>query len=413
MKYVLKHKNISVADIKLDEAIGYITEIYEQYNTKHLPVGVDIRHSAIDCDSLNKWWINRSIPAGRTGIISALEALNFSNTKALLAHCLGLSLSDQYWIKPHNIDITWCEINFFDNPFSEDMGNVLFGKAIKTYDLDLSSPDNTTDGCLKKRWKIINGERYLIKGGSNPFMQQPLNEAIASKIMERLNINHIPYYVIWDEDNPYSICKDFITADTELVSAYRVMMTQKKDDSISAYTHYVNCCKELGVKNIVHSLDEMLVLDYIIANKDRHFNNFGLIRNANSTEWIGAAPIFDSGSSLCFDTLTSKITTSLNIKCKPFCSNHDEQIKLVSDFDWIDFKCLNDIEDDITEILCQAEDYIDTDRRKAIIGLIKGRINNLERLATARTKQTAFKVRNTAPNPIPETQLDNTDEPQL
>lgn len=386
MKYALKHKNVFVADIELDEATGYITEIYEAYNLKHLPVGVNIRHNTIDRASLNEWWINRSIPAGRSGIKSALEVLSLSNTKALLTCCFGLSLSDQYWIKPYNLDITWDEVNFFDNSFSEDVGNALFGNAIKTDDFDLSSPDNTTDGCLKKYWKIINGERCLIKGGSYPFMQQPFNEVIASKIMERLNINHIPYYVIWDSDKPYSICKDFITADTELVSAYRVMKTQEKDDSISAYTHYIKCCEELGVKDITHSLDEMLVIDYIIANEDRHLNNFGLIRNANSTEWIGAAPIFDSGSSLCFNTLTNKITMSLNLECKPFRSSHNEQIQLVSDFDWIDFSCLNDIEDDITEILGQAEDYIDAGRRKAIVGLVKERINNLKKLAAAQTK---------------------------
>ena len=38
------------------------------------------------------------------------------------------------------------------------------------------APDITTDGDLKKRWKIVDGKRCLIKGGSNPFRQQPFNE---------------------------------------------------------------------------------------------------------------------------------------------------------------------------------------------------------------------------------------------
>ena len=48
--------------------------------------------------------------------------------------------------------------------------------------------------------------------------------------------------------------------------------------------HYVNLCEEHGIKNIRHSLDEMLVIDYIVANEDRHFNNFGVIRNAETLE---------------------------------------------------------------------------------------------------------------------------------
>lgn len=47
--------------------------------------------------------------------------------------------------------------------------------------ISFDSPDLTTDGCLKKRWKIINGKRCLIKGGSNPYRQQTFNEVIATK----------------------------------------------------------------------------------------------------------------------------------------------------------------------------------------------------------------------------------------
>ena len=34
-------------------------------------------------------------------------------------------------------------------------------------------------------------------------------------------------------------------------------------------------------------VNQILVLDYLIVDEDRHQNNFGLIRNANTLEWIG------------------------------------------------------------------------------------------------------------------------------
>lgn len=51
----------------------------------------------------------------------------------------------------------------------------------------------------------------------------------------------------------------------------------------------------------------MLVLDYIIANEDRHFNNFGALRNAETLEWLGMAPIYDSGSSLGYDKMPGQM----------------------------------------------------------------------------------------------------------
>ena len=89
---------------------------------------------------------------------------------------------------------------------------------------------------------------------------------IAARIAERLGIPHIPYTVIWDEGLPYSVCEDFVTPDTELIPAWRVMQTQKKDNQTSVYRHYRNCCEKLGIPNVARALDQMLVLDYLIAN---------------------------------------------------------------------------------------------------------------------------------------------------
>ena len=164
-----------------------------------------------------------------------MEVLKIHDTKTLLTRCFGLSLSDQYWIKPDKSDVKWEAINFFDNPFSDDIGNVLFGNSNKTNGFDFSSPDNTSDGCLKKRWKIIDGKRCLVKGGSKPFQQQPFNEAIASLICQRLEIPHVDYSVIWSGDEPYSVCEDFVSSETELIGAWRVIQTRKKDNSVSVY----------------------------------------------------------------------------------------------------------------------------------------------------------------------------------
>lgn len=383
MKCKLMHKRIAVAELLLDDTTGFIQKIGRVFQPEHLPVGVSVKKGIADRAALNEWWADRSIPASRSGIREALETLDVTSTKMLLVRCYGLSLSDQYWIYPENSNLTWDQINFFENPFSDDMGDVLFGTQKKADGFDFSSPDNTSDGCLKKRWKILNGKRCLIKGGSNPFRQQPFNEVIAAGIMERLGIDHIPYTVMWKEDAPYSVCEDFVTADTELVSAWRIMQTQKKENSTSVYQHFVNCCKVLGAPNVVPSLDRMIILDYIIANEDRHLNNFGLLRNAETLEWLGFAPIFDSGSSLGYDKVAAQIRAGRDIACKPFKKHHAEQLKLVSSFDWIDFENLKDVESMITAVLSDEKngEFIDESRISAIASAAVGRVQTLREIA--------------------------------
>ena len=112
------HKRKAVAEIELDESTGYILKILELFDSNHLPIGISCKNGIVDRTALNEWWADRSIPASRSGVRNALEYLNISNTKTLLVRSFGLSLSDQYWIKPKNKDITWDSVNFFDNSFA-------------------------------------------------------------------------------------------------------------------------------------------------------------------------------------------------------------------------------------------------------------------------------------------------------
>ena len=384
MKYTLMHKNIAVADVEIDEDLGVITSIDNISAREHLPVGVvhQLRHEeTVDRYALNHWWAGRSIPASRMGVTEALEALGVSSTKQLITKCLGLSLSDHYWFRPYGSSVAWEDINFFDNAFSDDIGDVLFGMNDKNDGFDFISPDNTSDGNLQKRWKIIDGKRCLLKSGSSPYSQQPFNEVIATIIMNKLGIEHVPYTVTWIDDKPYSVCEDFVTKDTELIGAWRVLQLRPKANHENEYLHYVGLCKELGI-DIVSALDNMIVLDYIIANEDRHFNNFGLIRDANTLEWIGAAPIFDSGTSLWYNKSASRFISS-DIICKPFKKTHGEQLRLVSTFDWLDISKLDGIEDEILNVLCEdkAVKYVEAERANAIAAEVRKRIDALESIA--------------------------------
>jgi hypothetical protein len=377
--YMLMHKEIPVAQIQLDSVTTSIASIGVVQNPEHVPVGISMKKGKIARADLHNWWVGRAIPASRSGLNYTLERLGFSSSLALLDKCLGLSLSDQYWICPVDQTISWSDVNFFHNTFSEDVGNALFGHFDRENEINLMSPDNTSDGWLKKKWVIRDGKRYLLKGGSGTSWQEPYNEVLASKIMERLNIPHVSYTLVMQDGYPYCMCEDFITTDTELVTAWYIMRTIPKENHISRYRHYLECCDRLGIPNIQVSLDQMIVLDYLLVNEDRHQNNFGAIRNTDTLKWLRAAPIYDSGSSLWFDKPTQMIGTMEGIICKPFKSSHEEQIKLVNSFDWLDLDRLTGIEEEFRE-LTKGSVFIEESRSTALCRALKQRVKLLEKI---------------------------------
>lgn len=386
MNYKLMHKDIHVADILIDETVCAIVKTGTVHHFEHLPVGCLDGKGHIDRAALNEWWRGRAIPASRQGIQEALCQMHMDMPQNLLEKCMGLSLSDQYWICPVDLQVKWSEVNFFENDFPEDVGNILFRKKLSKREINLFSPDNTSDGWLKKKWSISDGKRYLIKGGSGINRQEPYNEVFASILMERLGIAHVSYSLMMQEEEPYSVCEDFVGTGTELISAWYIMQTAKKENHVSVYQHYLNCCENLGIKGVKEAIDRMLVVDYLIANEDRHQNNFGVLREAETLKWLGAAPIYDSGTSLWFSTPTAFVRGETpKLASKPFKTSHEEQIKLVSSFDWLDTSGLKGVEEEFREVVKDSP-FVDNARSDAICNAIRKRCEMLLKVIEERKK---------------------------
>ncbi|MBQ3165418.1 MAG: excisionase [Lachnospiraceae bacterium] len=386
MKCLLMNKNMPVVELELDDDTATILKVLKTYELDFLPVGIDAKSGIPNKKELNEWWFGRSIPASRSGIRTALEKLNIQHSEQLLLKCYGLSLSDQYWMKPMDSELEWININFFDNNFSDDVGNILFGQPA-SQDIDLMSPCNTSDGWLKKKWKIIDGKRCLIKAGSNPFMQEPINEVFGTRLHQRLGCkNYVSYNVLLEDGIPYSVCENFIDTNTELVNAVSINRSIKKRSQYSSYEHFMNACEKLGIPGMKEFIDYMLVFDYLMANTDRHFGNFGAIRNVQTLEWIGPAPVFDSGTSLWHDKLTRAINPLGEIETKPFYSNASRQMELVSDFSWVPFEELRNLKDDIREIFAPTE-FIDEERIEVLSKAVTSRVEELQEMVLEQKKQ--------------------------
>ena len=307
MKCILMNKNTEVLSALYDSATGVFTQIFDVYNIDYAPYilkEVYKKNNEINDDfraNLSKWFKGRGIPSWRDKLDLLLHRLNVSAPCELLDKAFGLSLSDQYWLKPFDANIKYDDINFFDNDFdyAEFMeaslsknGNII--QSIKS----LKTPNNTTDGMLKKAWIIDNGTRYLLKGGYKNESLQPFNEVLASEICDRLGFSHVKYTLDVYKDNIVSKCPCFITKDTEFITCSQIINNMEKHKNLDDYENYIKMLEDKGIKDARIKIENMYILDFLIMNEDRHLNNFGIIRDVNTLKWLDVAPIFDNGQSL-------------------------------------------------------------------------------------------------------------------
>lgn len=330
-RFMLMNRNHEVLSFRFDASTGEFFDADEIIDAARAPLSVmSPRGKRASKTALSYWWSHRTIPRARHGIDAKLAELGIGDTYDLPFRSMGLSLSDQYWVRPYDSDVRWEDVNFFENDFIE--AEVEEWMA----DVGLDSPDNTSDGVLSKRWVRRNGERRLLKGGTL-LEQEPFNEVIATELFSRLlrDGEYVPYTLEEWGGAWVSSCPNFVGSTEELIPAYYVNELLPRSPRRNDYRHYVECCYELGVENIEDALGKMIVCDDIMANTDRHWRNFGLIRNVETLQYR-VAPLFDTGSSLWCRTPTRELAcTPFVFDTRPFFEDADRQLRLVDDASWL------------------------------------------------------------------------------
>lgn len=243
-----------------------------------------------------RWLAKRVIPKNRAFVDEILKGfgLSVNDTKGIIDICLGLSLTDSYWVTPIEFIGIFAEYNLFENPFSEALSLVAYtgvGSAVKAFS---TSPEFTTNGMLRKAWRHIDGDGiYLYKGGTEGAAntgKEPYSEYYACQIAKAMGLNCVTYDLENWKGNLASKCALFTDIDTSFVPIGDLM----KNSTLRAA---LDCYESLG-KEYYDDVCSMLVFDAVIYNEDRHFGNFGLLRDNHTGEFVGTAPIFDNGLSL-------------------------------------------------------------------------------------------------------------------
>lgn len=351
--YVLMNGNYEVLRLSYDSSDDDSFSVMEVLDAARAPWGTVTRTNRGKKREFNAWWRSRAVPDARPGMDSKLVALQMGSTFEIPFKNLGLSLSDCYWIRPTQdvMAVSWEDINYFNNSFDEGRGetwdNWLSG-------IGLDSPDNTSEGLLPKKWGIAGGKRVLYKGCRTDD-QRPYNEVVATALYARLLQagEFVPYEACVLVDGPACVCENFLNGEEEYIPASYVKNTIS---NIKGTSHYDRFCKYMGRLGMNEGaareqMSKMFVCDALLANSDRHWRNFGFIRNIETLE-MRLAPLFDTGNCLWYDRSENEIAyKNWGYAAKPFGPEPERQLALVESASWFSADALDGFTEEACAIL--------------------------------------------------------------
>lgn len=169
--YVLKHKDLDVAMVQIDNMTGSIEYILDIYIPEELPLGCDANGGGV-----KEWWKARAIPESRKGIRQVLNSLNEKTSQSLMLSAYGLSLTDHYWLQPVDREYYWKDLNFYENDFSDELGKLLTDSGELDLDFPVSkfSPSSSVNGEMRKNYIPYRIDKAVIEGKNYPCSLSPL-----------------------------------------------------------------------------------------------------------------------------------------------------------------------------------------------------------------------------------------------
>ena len=294
MNYELRHFDTPLIRFTAteDSSMPQITILWVNEAEKRL-LPLDL---SLTGDSIAKWLKSRTIPKNRAYVHNFLSKchLNLNRPMNIIKVSKGLSLNDCYWVVEEGFSGTFEKYNLYDNRFSRVLALIAFtGYGSSVRSSLASCPEFTTNGMLPKCWRRVNGEIKLYKGGTSGASNtgnEPYCEYYAAQIAKELGISAIDYGLSKWKGALCSTCVLFTSKEYAFLPVGKVVTS----GGMEAVTSYY---EKMGAA-YAKALADMLVLDAIICNTDRHFGNFGFLVDNRTNEIVAPAPLFDHGNSL-------------------------------------------------------------------------------------------------------------------
>ena len=383
--YTLMHRNIETVVFSYDLDAHAVDKVLAVPNAAHAPLTVFARNGRVSVFALNRWWHERGFLASRHQL-RALEGNPETRSALTLSErAFCLALSDHYWVNDEAHPQNWDDINFFDNDFTHDLNLVPVlpssprGSTLLARTTTLMPHDAPGSVEQRKKWIISGGKRMFIKAGGSPFNQAAYNEVIATRLYRRLlkEGEYVPYALYRDDLGTYCASAMMLDEGEELVPLYDLIRCKRKPDGMGTAAFLlarlrstgalgtlstprrelslvVSRLRERGLEDAEAFLAKMFTCDFLLANDDRHFCNFGAIRDAATLRFKRIAPIYDTG--MCLWCRAEKLETlpDFHYTTKPFRPkgmHPSDQMALFDRYDWFDERALEGFADEAKAIL--------------------------------------------------------------
>lgn len=282
LKYYLMHKNDIVA-------------VTEDLEVKEVRVS-SLMPSRLKVGSILNYWLEaRMIDMHRANsrmLFRSLRLRQSDEVERIIDISHAVTITDNWWLRREDEELDYYNLK----RYNESIANIaLTGVSDKSFSEKLANGylELGTTGSFEKAWKFIDGKWCMYKKGNT----------------EELVAEYFCYCFLHYLNEPVAEYKIMRVASTGIRNKVNIFILSKdftNNASVDFEPFWNLFWGEIDEKFILQDIPERLCIPYLkiiyfdalLQNPDRHSQNIGFLRNAETGELIELAPNFDFNMAL-------------------------------------------------------------------------------------------------------------------
>lgn len=295
--YELMHGDKKVAEINTRGEAVILNEDFLPYDL-YLEEEKDFDTLINNMNNFYHWCASRVLSLDRKYAKEILNSIGMAQAMtdrdrakiSLSYHCV--SLADIFWVRKNSEDISYENINLYDNSLNEAVVALsLRGKPMTVTNEELA-PDLSTKGCFPKAWIRREKDFILLKDGGEEVVKK---ELLASRLCQCFDFKQVNYTEGFYDGQ--------IVTESKIITSKQYSIVSKMAFEIYTLNHDLDVLDEC-LKIDKETYYGMNILDYLVGNIDRHPENWGVMVDNRTNDYISLYPIMDFNQSFgCYDTI--------------------------------------------------------------------------------------------------------------
>lgn len=295
--YELMHGDKKVAEINTRGEAVILNEDFLPYDL-YLEEEKDFDTLINNMNNFYHWCASRVLSPDRKYAKEILNSIGMAQAMtdrdrakiSLSYHCV--SLTDIFWVRKNSEDISYENINLYDNSLNEAVVALsLRGKPMTVTNEELA-PDLSTKGCFPKAWIRREKDFILLKDGGEEVVKK---ELLASRLCQCFDFKQVNYTEGFYDGQ--------IVTESKIITSKQYSIVSKMAFEIYTLNHDLDVLDEC-LKIDKETYYGMNILDYLVGNIDRHPENWGVMVDNRTNDYISLYPIMDFNQSFgCYDTI--------------------------------------------------------------------------------------------------------------